>query len=72
MSVFRKAMVYLGLVDDDEYYGDDGGYYEDESYEEPAERPDRSDRTARANQPATSEPIRPPSPRCRCPRRVCT
>ena len=44
MSVFRKAMVYLGLVDDDEYYGDDGGYYEDESYEEPAERPDRSDR----------------------------
>ena len=24
MSVFRKAMVYLGLVDDDEYYGDDG------------------------------------------------
>ena len=35
MSVFRKAMVYLGLVDDDEYYGDDGGYYEDEdAYEE--------------------------------------
>ena len=23
MSVFRKAMVWLGLVDDDEYYGDD-------------------------------------------------
>jgi cell division inhibitor SepF len=56
MSVFRKAMVYLGLVDDDEYYGDDGGYYADESYEEPAERPDRSDRTARANPPAASEP----------------
>ena len=53
MSVFRKAMVYLGLVDDDEYYGDDGGYYEDESYEEPAERPDRSDRTAR--EPAGDE-----------------
>ena len=26
MSVFRKAMVYLGLVDDDEYYGDDAAY----------------------------------------------
>jgi hypothetical protein len=57
MSVFRKAMVYLGLVDDDEYYGDDGGYYEDEPYEEPAERPDRSERPARANPPAASEPI---------------
>jgi cell division inhibitor SepF len=56
MSVFRKAMVYLGLVDDDEYYGDDGGYYEDESYEETAERPDRSERTARAAAPMASEP----------------
>ena len=32
MSVFRKAMVYLGLVDDDEYYGDDAAYYEDDAY----------------------------------------
>ena len=23
MSVFHKTMVWLGLVDDDEYYGDD-------------------------------------------------
>ncbi|MGQ0824075.1 MAG: cell division protein SepF [Actinomycetota bacterium] len=36
MSMFRKAMVYLGLVDDEEYYGDDE-YYGDEPYEE--ERP---------------------------------
>jgi cell division inhibitor SepF len=39
MSVFRKAMVYLGLVDDDEYYADDGAYYGDDGggvYEEPA------------------------------------
>jgi cell division inhibitor SepF len=43
MSMFRKAMVYLGLVDDEEYYGDDE-YYGDESYpEEPA--PARSSRT---------------------------
>ncbi len=58
MSVFRKAMVYLGLVDDDEYYGDDGGYYEDESYEEPAERPDRSDRTAARPRPRRVNRVR--------------
>jgi hypothetical protein len=42
MSVFRKAMVYLGLVDDDEYYGDDGDYYDDagngSGYEDAPER----------------------------------
>jgi len=61
MSVFRKAMVYLGLVDDDEYYGDDGDYYEDETYEAPA---DRQERPARASaQPrANTQPAAEPSP----------
>jgi hypothetical protein len=40
MSVFRKAMVYLGLVDDDEYYGDGGEYYDDDgaTYDEAPDR----------------------------------
>jgi cell division inhibitor SepF len=38
MSVMRKAMVYLGLVDDEEFYADDDVYYaEDEDVYE-AER----------------------------------
>ena len=36
MSVFRTAMVWLGLVDDDEYDGEDEQYYEDE-YDDAAE-----------------------------------
>jgi cell division inhibitor SepF len=49
MSVFRKAMVYLGLVDDEEYYGDDDEYYgDDEPYVD--ERP----APARATRPANS------------------
>lgn len=47
MSVFRRAMVYLGLVDDeDEYYDDDGGYYAEP---EPA---------AERAQPARAQPTR--------------
>jgi cell division inhibitor SepF len=36
MSVMRKAMVYLGLVDDEEFYADDDAYYADDEapYEE--------------------------------------
>jgi cell division inhibitor SepF len=30
MSVMRKAMVYLGLVDDEEFYADDDVYYADD------------------------------------------
>ena len=66
MSVFRKAMVYLGLVDDDEYYGDDGGYYEDEVTTSPIARPqrpsdrddrhERHERSTRAAAPAAGEP----------------
>ena len=36
MSVFRTAMVWLGLVDDDEYDGEDDQYYLDEEYEDAA------------------------------------
>ena len=39
MSVFHKTMVWLGLVDDDEYYADDE-YYVDE-YGEPLHAPAR-------------------------------
>ena len=38
MSVFRTAMVWLGLVDDDEYDAQDDQYYLDDDYEE-AEAP---------------------------------
>jgi len=37
MSVFRTAMVWLGLVDDDEYDGEDEQYYLDEEYDDVAE-----------------------------------
>jgi len=40
MSVMRKAMVYLGLVDDEEFYADDDVYYADDepAYEQERER----------------------------------
>jgi len=40
MSVFRTAMVWLGLVDDDQYDAQDDQYYLDEEYEDvPAAAP---------------------------------
>jgi len=40
MSVFRTAMVWLGLVDDDEYDDQEGQYYLDDEYEDaPADAP---------------------------------
>jgi cell division inhibitor SepF len=36
MPMFRTAMVWLGLVDDDEYDGEDEQYYLDEEYDDPA------------------------------------
>ena len=33
MSVFRTAMVWLGLVDDDEYDGEEEQYYLDDEYD---------------------------------------
>lgn len=57
MSVLRKAMVYLGLVDDDEYYGEDDEYYADDAYEAaPAPAPARTaPRAATATAPAPAE-----------------
>jgi cell division inhibitor SepF len=54
MSVFHKTMVWLGLVDDDEYYGDEDQYYVDE-YGEPVGAP--------ARHPArTATAVAPPAP----------
>jgi len=50
MAAFHKAMVWLGLVDDEEYYGDDDQYYADEAGE-PAP-PQRQQPPARAASPA--------------------
>jgi cell division inhibitor SepF len=46
MPMFRTAMVWLGLVDDDEYDGDDEQYYLDEEYDDPAEVAPSSARVA--------------------------
>jgi cell division inhibitor SepF len=57
MSVFHKTMVWLGLVDDDEYYADDE-YYVDE-YGEPVSSapraPARAAATTTAAPPAPAE-----------------
>jgi len=59
MSVFHKTMVWLGLVDDEEYYGDDE-YYVDE-YGEPVSAPPRqaarATATVTAPAPAESSPL---------------
>jgi cell division inhibitor SepF len=56
MSVFRTAMVWLGLVDDDQYDAQDDQYYLDEEYEDvpaaaPAQAPARVAPAARSAQP---------------------
>ena len=60
MSVFHKTMVWLGLVDDDEYYGEDDEYYADE-YGEPVPAatpaPARATATVTAPAPAESSPL---------------
>ncbi|HUI48080.1 MAG TPA: cell division protein SepF [Acidimicrobiia bacterium] len=61
MSVFHKTMVWLGLVDDDEYYGEDDEYYTDE-YGEPISAPMRQPARAAATATATSPPMTEPSP----------
>jgi cell division inhibitor SepF len=80
MSVFRKAMVYLGLVDDEEYYGGDDEYYgEEEPYEEERPAPARNQSSSRSSSTATAtdtspvrvirakrdEPTAPPAPAVR-------
>ena len=60
MSVFHKTMVWLGLVDDDEYYGEDNEYYADE-YGDPVpaatRAPARATATVTAPAPAESSPL---------------
>jgi len=54
-------MVWLGLVDDDEYYGEDDEYYADE-YGEPISAPARQPARAAATATATAPPAAEPSP----------
>lgn len=63
MSVFHTMMVWLGLVDDDEYYGEDDEYYADE-YGEPISAPARQPvrASAGATATATAPPAAEPSP----------
>ena len=55
MSAFHKTMVWLGLVDDDEYYGDEDEYYGDE-YPEPVGATTRSSARATATIAAPAPP----------------
>src|SRR6476646_5479385 len=59
MSVFRTAMVWLGLVDDDEYDAQQDEYYLSDEYEEPAaapaKEPARVAPAARSAQPDSSQ-----------------
>ena len=59
MSVFRTAMVWLGLVDDDEYDAQDDQYYLDDEYEEvPASAPAPTPtRVAPARSAQTESPV---------------
>ncbi|HTL83803.1 MAG TPA: cell division protein SepF [Acidimicrobiia bacterium] len=59
MSVFHKTMVWLGLVDDDEYYGDAEEYYADE-YGDPMPAPARTRERVPASVSAPAAPD--PSP----------
>jgi cell division inhibitor SepF len=61
MSVFHKAMVWLGLVDDDEYYGEDDAYYADE-YGEPIAAPARQPARVAAGSTDTAPPVAESSP----------
>ena len=61
MSVLHKTMVWLGLVDDDEYYGEDDEYYADE-YGEPISAPVRQPARAAVGTTTTAPPVAEPSP----------
>jgi cell division inhibitor SepF len=64
MSVMRKAMVYLGLVDDEEFYADDDVYYADaeDTYEEPQRVPARSGAPRREHAAVATAPEPMPGP----------
>jgi cell division inhibitor SepF len=59
MSVFHKTMVWLGLVDDEEYYGDDEYYVDDygEPIAAPARQSTRATATVTAPAPPESSPL---------------
>ena len=66
MSVFRTAMVWLGLVDDDEYDEQEGQYYLDDEYDAPADAPvaapvaaarQTATKVAPARAPAETSPV---------------
>lgn len=58
MSVFRKAMVYLGLVDDeDEYYDEDGYYADDEPAPAERQQPARAPRAAASPGNGEASPV---------------
>ena len=58
MPMFRTAMVWLGLVDDDEYDGDDEQYYLDEEYDDGADvAPVPAPARAGAARPAAESPV---------------
>src|SRR4029077_4659285 len=61
MSVFHKTMVWLGLVDDDEYYGEDDQYYADE-YGEPIAAPARQPARVAASSAAPAASTQEASP----------
>ena len=61
MSVLHKTMVWLGLVDDDEYYGEDDEYYADE-YGEPIAAPVRQPARVAASSVPSAPPTAEPSP----------
>ncbi len=55
MPMFRTAMVWLGLVDDDEYDGEDEQYYLDEEYDDPADVAPAAASPRAAGRPAVAE-----------------
>jgi cell division inhibitor SepF len=55
MPMFRTAMVWLGLVDDDEYDGEDEQYYLDEEYDDPAAAAPAPASRATTTRPAVTE-----------------
>jgi cell division inhibitor SepF len=66
MSVFRTAMVWLGLVDDDEYDEQEGQYYLDDEFEDadvaapvaaPVATRHTATKVAPARAPAESSPV---------------
>jgi cell division inhibitor SepF len=62
MSVFHKTMVWLGLVDDDEYYGEDDEYYGEDEYGEPVAAPARQPARVAAGATTTAPPAAESSP----------